>query len=79
MGEERGIYYMGKVDLDALAWADKDSRRCDIVMDAFIPVCRCGACIPHASDCAVHNGEWAAVCDCRTRLPHGRRPGRRRR
>ncbi len=37
MSDQRGLYHMGRVDLDALAWADKDSTRLDIVMDAFIP------------------------------------------
>ena len=63
----RGVYYMGKVDLDELAWADKDSDRLDIVMDAFIPICRCGNCYPHASDCAVHNmpAYPNEPCNCR--------------
>lgn len=60
----RGVYYMGTINLEALAEVDKDSHRLEIVMNAFIPICQCGHCFPHAFDCAVHNGELSGPCDC---------------
>jgi hypothetical protein len=63
------LYYFdpSKLDMAELAYASKDADRLDIIMDALVSPCRCGYCVPHTSDCAVHDSESRGRCDCPTR------------
>lgn len=70
------IFDPAKLDMFALSYADKDSDRLDIIMDAMVSGCGCGHCGQHDSDCAVHNGDHASVCDCRLRVEVARGEGR---
>lgn len=54
-----------KIDWGELAYATKDRDREEIIAAAMTPICGCGHCAPHKSDCAVHDSERPAPCDCR--------------
>lgn len=55
----------GKLDIADLADSSKNNDRVEIIQAAMTPICNCGNCHPHLSDCSVHDGESAGACDCR--------------